>query len=114
MRQFAFFWIFLFFTFCLEAQISSKEIDGSFAFSEKAKEFSLGWEAGINRSFLKDQTKFKLSKVNSYKAGLFIKYPFNASWNVQADLVYEKKGTYSEGLEVTYGFKYLSLAVYQM
>ncbi len=80
--------------------------------SEKKKEWLLGWQVGVNRSFIKNQTKFKLAKVNGYHVGLFARHFLNKPWAIETNLVYETKGAYSQGFEVTYGLKYLSLSVY--
>lgn len=59
---------------------------------------SLGWEFGVNRSYLvkgekKYDSFFKFEEVSGYKASVFSNYNLSDHWSFNGALDYERKGT---------------------
>jgi Outer membrane protein beta-barrel domain len=76
---------------------------------------TLGWELGMNRTYIKVGTKrdgslFKSGKVYGYKLGAFASIPLGTKLNIVNGLMYERKGAYSEGQEVLYRLRYFTIS----
>ncbi len=110
MKRHLFHVVLIFSIFCMKAQTSFGQPPNPLIQDGKVREFYLGWEAGINRSLLKNYYKNKSEKATKFKSGLFVHYLLNATWSFRGDLIYEEKGGKSKGLNVTYEFKYLSFS----
>lgn len=52
----------------------------------------------------------KSGEVNGYKFGGFASLALGNKWSLVNELIYERKGAYSEGLEVLYRLKYFSIS----
>lgn len=81
----------------------------AFSIEKKQRLITFGWELGLNKTYIKE-TDFRFGQVSGHKGGVYANLRFKKQWALENSLTYERKGAYSEGLEVLYRFKYLTLS----